>query len=156
MTEVLDVVKLSDEFRQKGAKIDPPMGYIVGLGRQFAVSSTYLRGEYKSDNWTNDGALRAMMIPAREIVQFAAMNKIEKVVLPFDNKSPLAKWVREKVCKPLSKEFELSVVCNPKAFKPDYNGADVTIRTCLDEGIRGMVGVVPPWGVGALPTRKVA
>lgn len=156
MTEVLDVVKLSDEFRQRDSKIGPPIGHIVGLGCQFAVSSTYLRGEYPADNWTNEGTLRAMMIPAREIVQFAAMNHMDKVVLPFDNKSPLAKWVREGVCKPLSEEFGVAVVCNGKSFRPNYNGADVTIRTCLDEGVRGMVGVVPPWGVGALPARSVA
>lgn len=156
MTEILNVIRLSDAFRQKNTTIEPPMGFIVGLGRSFSVSATYLRGEYPADNWTNRDALQAMMIPARKIVQFAASNMLDEVVLPYDGKSPCAKWVKKAICRPLSKEFGLKVTCNGEQFKPDYNGADMAVRTCLDEGVRGVVGVVPPWGVSSRSKREVA
>lgn len=144
ITKVLNVLELSDGFRQKGAVRSLPDANMVEQGLFFAARTTFLRPEYPKENWVNQNVLHGLHEIGFGMAGAAKEEGYGALVLPYDGRSPLGAWLKDDVCKPLSGEFNMKVKCQQRKFYPDYQNVDPNIRTCLDEGIRGVANVAPP------------
>ncbi len=145
MIRRLSILELSDRFRQMGAVRSTFDATMVEQGLFFAARTTFLVPEYRKINWVNKDALEGLRDIGFLMADEAKENGYSVLVLPYDARSPLGKWVDEEVCKPLSSKFNLTVRCQRRRFYPNYQNVDPNIRTCLDEGIRGVANVAPPW-----------
>ena len=145
MKKTLNILEVSNEFRQKGAQREAFEAEIVTLGLHFAARATYLRGELHKNDSENRAVLNELKNFAEKIVKKALMKQYDKIVLPHEGVSIHGGWIKNDVCKPLSSQFNVSLVCQGRRFFPNYTNVDAGIGTCLDEGIRGVANVAPPW-----------
>ncbi len=156
MARVLNVVEISDKYRQKkGDKRDLIARAVVDLGVEFVCAASFLREELKKSEYWNKRAIADVSNIGSQLAGIARFWNYDELVLPHHAMTRTGKMIKSEVCKALSKRFDLAVKCQSVGYIPLSNPDDVT-KTVLSDGLRGFTGAMPSWGIPDRFRRKAA
>lgn len=156
MSKVLNVVEMSDHYRQKnGDKRDLVAKAVTNLGVEFVCAASFLREELKKSEYWNRRALADVTNIGSQLAGIARFYEYDTLVLPHHVVTKTGKMIKSEVCQTLSKRFDLVVKCQPVGYIPLLDPDGVT-KTVLSDGLRGFTGAVPSWRIPDRFRRKAA
>jgi len=151
MARSLDILQLSDAFRQVGSPLrsDLVTRKLVGLARLVVAHAEQYAAQDRDPGYIK----AAEDILRKSVTDLANATKTQgyaTLVLPLSAKNNWGGDFQAQIIEPAKKISGVDITFCEEEFAPNYQGADNTIETCLDEGYRAMAGVLYPEQVIAL------
>lgn len=146
LSEKVNLIELSDAFRRHAEFDDPRLAQgMVHCSREFLglLSHYYPEHSELPENKETANSLKRVLYV---MIGMAAAAEVDEIVLPVGGDNPFADFLRHEVLDKLVPTWDVKLSLQEETYssdRSDIGPIDKSIRTVLDEGMRGLVNIKP-------------